>query len=138
MNEPCYCSEHFFCIDLYILILHINNHQVQSIMDASVVQNPAESSATRSAMGKLQSIYQEQMSGSKEQVNQARLAMIATARDLITSLEAPLESIIWMAWAEVRHHPLCATWSIALSANAILSPAYEICCNADCYQTWSI
>ena len=78
-------------------------------MDASIVHNPAESSATCSAMEKLQSIYKEQMSGSQEQVNEARLAMIATARDLITSLETPLESIIWMAWAEVSNHPLCAT-----------------------------
>ena len=70
-------------------------------MDPDVVRNPAESSATSSAMEKLQSLYRERMSGNQEQVNEARLAMVATARDLITSLETPLESILWMAWAEV-------------------------------------
>ena len=78
-------------------------------MDISVAQTPTESPATCSAMEKLQSIYKEQMSGSQEQANEARLAMIATARDLITSLETPIESIIWMAWAEVSNYPLCAS-----------------------------
>ena len=74
-------------------------------MDANIVPNLASSSATRSAMEKLQSIYKDQKSSSssQDQVNEeARQAMIATARDLITSLETPLESILWMAWAEVR------------------------------------
>ena len=74
-------------------------------MDANIVPNLASSSATHSAMEKLQSIYKDQKSSSssQDQVNEeARQAMIATARDLITSLETPLESILWMAWAEVR------------------------------------
>ena len=82
-------------------------------MDANITQNPASLTATSSAIQKLQSIYQDQISGSHshETINEeARLAMKAIARDLISSLETPLESILWMAWAEVRNsHPLCAT-----------------------------
>ena len=32
----------------------------------------------------------------------ARTELIARARSLISALETPIESIIWMAWAEVR------------------------------------
>ena len=104
-----FSEQHFFCIYLYILALHIDSYQSQNAMDASVVVSPA----TCSAMEKLQSIYKEQMSGSSQaQVNEARLAMIATARDLITSLETPLESIIWMARPEVRDHPPFALLSL--------------------------
>ena len=87
-------------------------------MDANIIPNPASSSATRSAMEKLQSIYQEHISrgsSSLEHINEeARQAMIATARDLIASLETPLESILWMSWAEVRNsHPHCLRYSIS-------------------------
>ena len=32
----------------------------------------------------------------------ARVSLIARARSLIASLETPIESVTWMAWAEVR------------------------------------
>ena len=34
--------------------------------------------------------------------NAARTGLIAKARSLIAALESPVESITWMAWAEVR------------------------------------
>ena len=82
-------------------------------MDANIAQNPGFS-ATRLAIQELQSIYKDQMasSSSQEQINEkTRQAIIATARDLTTSSETPLESILWMAWAEVRKSsiPFCAT-----------------------------
>lgn len=59
----------------------------------------------QTAMEALQSVYNEFVSGGPEGKDTARVAVIAKARDLIASLETPLESIIWMAWAEVRSPP---------------------------------
>ena len=56
-------------------------------------------------MEALQSSYNDLTSGSQEKVDAVRLTTIAKARDLIATLETPLESIIWMAWAEVRISP---------------------------------
>ncbi|MCJ1385013.1 hypothetical protein MMC17_008131 [Xylographa soralifera] len=51
-------------------------------------------------MDSLQSVYGQFLSGHHDGADKARVALIATARDLIAALETPLESIIWMAWAE--------------------------------------
>ena len=67
-------------------------------MDGGYTPEPA---AMRTAMDALQSGYNDLMSSSQEDVDAARVATIAKARDLIATLETPLESIIWMAWAEV-------------------------------------
>ncbi len=71
-------------------------------MDSAYTSNPA---VIRTAMDALQSGYNDLMSSSQEDLDVARLATIAKARDLIASLETPLESIIWMAWAEVWFPP---------------------------------
>ena len=54
-----------------------------------------------SAMDALQSSYNDIRCSNREDVDKARVTTIAKARDLIATLETPLESIIWMAWAEV-------------------------------------
>ena len=71
-------------------------------MDGGYTLKPA---AVQSAMDALQSSYNDLLSSSQEDVNVKRVATIAKARDLIATLETPLESIIWMAWAEVRILP---------------------------------
>lgn len=76
--------------------------QPHIIMDSSCTPNPA---AIRTAMDALQTGYNDLMSSSQEDLDAARLATIAKVRDLIASLETPLESIIWMAWAEVWFPP---------------------------------
>ncbi len=63
--------------------------------------NTQKLDATLTAMDALQSGYDEFMSSGLEDKDAARVATIAKARDLIATLETPLESIIWMAWAEV-------------------------------------
>ena len=78
-------------------------------------------------MQKLESVYQEQISrssSSQEQIDEsARQAMIATARDLTTSLETPLESILWMSWAGVRNsHPHRLRYSISQTYLCLLHP----------------
>ena len=75
-------------------------------MDGGYTSRPA---AVHSTMDALQSSYNDLMSGSQEEVDAKRVATIAKARDLIATLETPLESIIWMAWAEVRILPPKAT-----------------------------
>ncbi len=67
-------------------------------MDGGYNPKPA---ATRNAMNALQSGFNDLVSSSPEGVDAARVATISKARDLIATLETPLESIIWMAWAEV-------------------------------------
>ena len=49
----------------------------------------------------LQSTYADFVASSPGDDDAKRVATIAKARELIASLETPLESIIWMAWAEV-------------------------------------
>lgn len=71
-------------------------------MDSAYTPKPA---AIRTAMDALQHGYNDFMSSSQEDFDAARLATITKARDLIASLETPLESIIWMAWAEVMLPP---------------------------------
>ncbi len=71
-------------------------------MDSAHTSKPA---VIRTAMDALQSGYNDLMSSSQEDLDVARVATIARARDLIASLETPLESIIWMAWAEVWFPP---------------------------------
>lgn len=71
-------------------------------MDSAYTPNPT---AIRTAMDALQTGYNDLMSSSQEDLDAARLATIAKARDFIASLETPLESIIWMAWAEVCFRP---------------------------------
>ena len=61
-----------------------------------------EISTRDSVMNSLQSVYDQILSGSHDGADKARVALIAKARDLIAALETPLESIIWMACAEVR------------------------------------
>ena len=34
----------------------------------------------------------------------ARESLIASARSLIAALETPMETVLWMIWAEVRNH----------------------------------
>ena len=53
------------------------------------------------AMDALRASYEKLVSSSQENVNVERVATIAKARDLIATFETPMESIIWMAWAEV-------------------------------------
>lgn len=67
-------------------------------MDGGTTQKPA---AMGTAMDALQSGYNELVSSGPKDRDAARVATIARARDLIATLETPLESIIWMAWAEV-------------------------------------
>lgn len=71
-------------------------------MDGGYTPNLA---TMHTAMDALQSGYNDLMSSSQEEVDAARVATIAKARDLIAILETPLESIIWMAWAEVCIFP---------------------------------
>ena len=49
------------------------------------------------AMDALRTSYEKLVSSSQENVNAERVTTIAKARDLIASLETPMESIIWMA-----------------------------------------
>ncbi|MCJ1398246.1 hypothetical protein MMC11_001443 [Xylographa trunciseda] len=51
-------------------------------------------------MNSLQSAYEQFVAGSHDGADTARVDLIAKAHDLIAALETPLESIIWMAWAE--------------------------------------
>jgi len=108
--------------------------QPHIVMDSSYTPNPA---AIRTAMDALQTGYNDLMSSSQEDLDAARLATIAKARDFIASLETPLESIIWMAWAEVWfppppvHHPLFLTQKL-LSPPGLLQrglPLTLLCLN---------
>ena len=54
-----------------------------------------------SAMDALQSSYSAFVSSNSDSSEKHRVTTVAKARDLIASLETPLESIIYMAWAEV-------------------------------------
>ena len=71
-------------------------------MATNDTSNPVKGSTMDAAMLSLQSVYNQVLSSGHDGADKARVAMIAKARDLIAALETPLESIIWMAWAEVR------------------------------------
>ncbi|MCJ1476775.1 hypothetical protein MMC13_005444 [Lambiella insularis] len=69
-------------------------------MEPNVNSTPDVASTLASAMESFQLVYNRVSSDSQVEADKARMAMIAQARDFIAALETPLESIIWMAWAE--------------------------------------
>ena len=71
-------------------------------MEGNYASKPDALTAINSAMDALKSAHSDLMSGSRGDMNANRVDTISKARDLIATLETPLESIIWMAWAEVR------------------------------------
>ena len=65
----------------------------------SIASSPYREADVRNLLKEVDSYGQALLQGQDVAV---RVSLIARARALIASLETPMESVTWMAWAEVR------------------------------------